>query len=334
MVTSRMMRSAATAISLLVATTVFADPPTPTSPKPDPIKGYEAHTRQGFKVMLSRRLPAGAPMLGCLDKRLAELVRVVPAAHLSLLRDITFWIESGNASEPSVTRQDVAAFYVPLNGDYKRAYGMLSEKKGGIVILDQRMLLAPEATWFQRASPGNLLHEVAHAMQDRLVTLDHPASKTAYQLAIERKLYNSVAKRVLDRDGQIWTVSGPPYAKTNHVEYFAELSTAYLGLSNLIYPSTRSELKDHDPSGYELMDKFWQSVPSTVVNEFPFPVTVHRVAESGRWFRLFDLLPGKEKSFDGWDKMALVAIDQLDGTEYWFAPSDAVCGHWRLRSAR
>jgi hypothetical protein len=84
-----MMRLVAAATCLLIAMMAWADPPEPTSPaKPDPIKAYEAHTRQGFKVMLSRRLPAAAPMLRCLDERLAELVRVVPAAHLSLLRDV------------------------------------------------------------------------------------------------------------------------------------------------------------------------------------------------------------------------------------------------------
>ena len=171
-------------------------------------------------------------------------------------------------------------------------------------------------------------------MHDRFITVRPSPREAAYRLAIERKIYEAVTIRELQYDGQIKTIRGPAYAKKNHVEYFAELSTAYLGLSNQFYPFTRKDLKDHDTSGYELMEKFWRSVPSTVVNEFPFPVTVHRMAESGRWFRLFDLLPGKEKQFDGWDKMDLVAVDQLDGTEYWFAPSDAPDGCWRLRSPR
>ena len=46
----------------------------------------------------------------------------------------------------------------------------------------------------------------------------------------------------------------------------------------------------------------------------------------------FDLLPGKEKSFDAWEGMTLMATDQLDGTEYRFAAADG--GRWRLRPGR
>src|SRR3954471_1455220 len=101
----------ATAVILLAAAATLADPPAPARPsKPDPISEYEAHTRQGFKVMVSKRLAVGAPMLRCLDERLAELIRVVPPAHLSLLRGVTFWVEAGEVSEPSAKPEDVAAF--------------------------------------------------------------------------------------------------------------------------------------------------------------------------------------------------------------------------------
>jgi hypothetical protein len=80
-----------------------------------------------------------------------------------------------------------------------------------------------------------------------------------------------------------------------------------------------------------------------VINEFPFPVSIDRIAATGRRFRLFDLLPGKEKAFDAWTGMTLIATDLLDGTEYRFlAATDALDGteyrfvettdgKWRLR---
>jgi hypothetical protein len=46
------------------------------------------------------------------------------------------------------------------------------------------------------------------------------------------------------------------YALENATEYFAELSEAYFG-TNDFYPFVRSELKEHDPRGYELLKKLW-----------------------------------------------------------------------------
>ncbi len=79
----------ATALALLAAAVAAAGPPA-TPPKPDLVSEYEAHTQQGFKVMLSKRLAGGAPMLRCLDDQLAEIARAVPPSHQSLLRGVTF----------------------------------------------------------------------------------------------------------------------------------------------------------------------------------------------------------------------------------------------------
>jgi hypothetical protein len=326
----RMSRLAAAAITVAVAGFVLADPQDPVPPpKPDPIAAYEAHKRQGFKVIISRRLPLAAPMLRCLDDRLAELVRVVPPAQLSLLRDVNFWIEAGNDSEPTIPEAHAAAFYVPLDGDYHRAFGMLREKKGGVVILAEAFLIEPLATYYRDAVPGFLLHEVAHALQDRIVGLDQTDAKTAHRLAKERGLYDSVTMRKMKFADTSQIKPGPAYAVTNPIEYFAELSCAYLDLPTNYLPASRDELRKHDDDGYKLMEEFWKSAPTTVVNEFRFPVTIDRVAKTGRRFRLCDLMPGKDKAFDAWPGMTLVATDLLDGTEYQFAAAEG--GKWRLR---
>ncbi|HEY1379562.1 MAG TPA: hypothetical protein VGF55_22350 [Gemmataceae bacterium] len=330
-------RRLAAALILLAAAVAFADPPPEKPPKPDPISNYEARQLQGFGVMLSKSVADHGPALKCLDERLAELTRVVPPAHLSLLRDVRFWIEPGPARKPTpYSDGDAAAFYDPISDHSlpKSAYaamGLLPDKEGGVVIFAGVGLLEPRAGWANRCMPGWLLHEAAHALQDRLVGFHHPGTMMAYRRAMDSKLYDAVATRILDETGELTTERGPAYARANCLEYFAELSAAYLNLSCGYYPFGRDELKYHDPAGYALMEKFWRSIPSTVVNEFDFPVSVDRVAENGRRFRLFDLLPGKEKAFDAWEGMTLVATDQLDGTEYRFAAADG--NRWRLRPA-
>ena len=332
MVRLRTTRRLAGVVILFVTVTASAEPPAPPSaPKSDPITSYEVHKLQGFKVMLNDRLVGGGQMLRCLDQRLAEIVRVVPAAHLSLLREVTFWIEASDASEPTVPKEHAAAFYVQIDIDRDRARGMLAAKKGGIVILDQNLLLEPEARWAHEACPGFLLHEVAHALEDRLVGLEHAQAKDAYRLAIERKRYDAVNARVIQHDGRFITEVMQAYARTNCAEYFAELSAAYLGMPTSFLPWSRDELRQRDPDGFKLMEGFWRNIPSTAVNDFPFPVTIDRVAETGRRFRLFDLVPGQEKAFDGWTGMSLIATDAVDGTEYRF-PNRAD-GRWRLRAA-
>ena len=46
------------------------------------------------------------------------------------------------------------------------------------------------------------------------------------------------------------------YAATNHKEYFAEGTEAYL-YRNDFYPFVNAELKEHDPPLYELLEEIW-----------------------------------------------------------------------------
>ena len=56
------------------------------------------------------------------------------------------------------------------------------------------------------------------------------------------------------------------YATTNCMEYFAELSVAFLGGTredkdveyNKWYPFNRSDVRKHDPRAYRMLCKIWQ----------------------------------------------------------------------------
>lgn len=84
-----------------------------------------------------------------------------------------------------------------------------------------------------------LLHEFVHAVHDHAFGFTNGKIETAYRQAMERKLY--------DKD---------LYIATNAVEFFAELSVAWMGRLNH-YPHDAADLKKHDPASYKLMEEFW-----------------------------------------------------------------------------
>ena len=49
------------------------------------------------------------------------------------------------------------------------------------------------------------------------------------------------------------------YARTNHKEFFAEMTESYLGVNDF-YPFVRAELQEHDPKTYILMQKIWGKI--------------------------------------------------------------------------
>jgi hypothetical protein len=70
----------------------------------------------------------------------------------------------------------------------------------------------------------------------------------AFGRVVQAKTYESVLHINGRRDRH--------YALTNPQEYFAESSEAYFG-TNDFYPFVRSELKEVDPAGCDLLQAVW-----------------------------------------------------------------------------
>jgi hypothetical protein len=96
--------------------------------------------------------------------------------------------------------------------------------------------------------PCVMLHELAHAYHDQVLDFEHPAVKGCYDKAKDAGLYKSV----LHIDGH----DREHYALSNHKEFFAEMTEAYVR-TNDFYPFVRSELKRHDPETYRLLESIW-----------------------------------------------------------------------------
>lgn len=96
--------------------------------------------------------------------------------------------------------------------------------------------------------PYVILHELAHSYHDQVLSFENKDILSAYQRAEKEKLYERV---LLYRGGKT-----KHYARTNHKEFFAEMTESYLGVNDF-FPFVRAELEEHDPQTFSLMQKIW-----------------------------------------------------------------------------
>jgi dipeptidyl-peptidase-4 len=96
--------------------------------------------------------------------------------------------------------------------------------------------------------PAVILHELAHAYHDQVLGFGEPSIIAAYDAAMKQGILDKV-KLFTGREGQ-------HYGATNHKEYFAEATEAYL-YRNDFYPFVAAELRDYDPRGFDVMKKIW-----------------------------------------------------------------------------
>jgi len=96
--------------------------------------------------------------------------------------------------------------------------------------------------------PYVILHELAHAYHDQVLDFENAEIIDAFEAAKKEAIYD----KVLSHSGR----QVRHYALSNHKEYFAESTEAYLGVNDF-YPFVRAELKQHDPRMYKLLEKIW-----------------------------------------------------------------------------
>lgn len=106
--------------------------------------------------------------------------------------------------------------------------------------------LLKRGTW--QKHPYVILHELAHAYHDQILSFENKEIIEAYKRSEKAGLYERV---LLYRGGKT-----RHYARTNHKEFFAEMTESYVGVNDF-YPFVRAELKEHDPQTYSLMEKIW-----------------------------------------------------------------------------
>ena len=174
-----------------------------------------------------------------LANHLQRVEYILPQDRVNQLKKLPIWIDLSHELGSMQYHPDEG--WLTDNG-----YDPRLEKH---VHIPRARALFARGTWAKH--PYVILHELAHAYHDQVLSFNHPDVLKVYDEAKENGIYEDV----LSHTGR----AVRHYALTNHKEYFAETTEAYLGVNDF-YPFVRAELKKHDPSGFALMQKVWGEV--------------------------------------------------------------------------
>ena len=245
---SHRLASFAACLLALTRLAAFAQEPgakTPDQPKTPPAVRFDPVLRdiEGWKVHIEPALldgeqrEEGARALTMLANHLQRIKILVPAAPLAKLQTIEIWIEHDHPRLKSMQYHPSRDWLVDHGHDPR-----LTRK---VHITQARELLSRGQ---MLKHPAVVLHELAHGYHDQILSFDEPEIIAAYKKARESGSYTNVllytGKKVKH------------YGLTDHKEYFAEGTEAYL-YRNDFYPFVRAELKEHDPTLHEVLLRVW-----------------------------------------------------------------------------
>ncbi len=202
--------------------------------------GYSEAVLHGWRVLVSKQLLAqdGAlaqQVLNLLDAQLDTIQSKVPLKAVQALQAAPIWLE--------LQTQGLRGAQYHWSADWLSNNGYDPRKARAVEISSARDYLE----WSQ-VQPSIILHELAHAYHDRVLGKDHPELIAAFNAAVNRGLYESVASA----QGPV----GRAYGLNNYLEFFAELSEAYF-VRNDFFPFTREELRQYDAVGYAMIESVW-----------------------------------------------------------------------------
>lgn len=210
-------------------------PAKPTSHTERQIEGWTI--RVDDRLLQGEGVLLGQKALRLLETRLYEIKRLVPEDKVTRLQKVTFWLDQtcGTLQSPQ--------YHPDEDWLKKHEYDPLMAKCVHIPSADYFC-----GNRFQREQPLGVLHELAHAFHDQVLSFDHADIKAAWQKMSEGERYTSV----LHASGK----RRPHYAATDRMEFFAEMTESYFG-ANDFFPFNAAELQAEEPAIYELMERIW-----------------------------------------------------------------------------
>lgn len=229
------------AFLLLTVPVVLANEPQDSSPvRFDPVtrnlEGWTVHIDPS--LLEGEHAALGEQALVLLANHLQRIKILVPPGPLSNMLTLEIWIERDHPTLRSMQYHPSKAWLLANRHDPR-----LARK----VHITQAEELLSRAQMLKH--PAVILHELAHAYHDQILGFDHPEIVAAYEKAREDRSYENV---LLYTGEQV-----RHYALTNHKEYFAEGTEAFLYRDDF-YPFVRAELKEHDPVLHDLLHKIWE----------------------------------------------------------------------------
>ena len=237
--TARSFAIAALAFISVAASPLMAQKPF--KPAFDPVKveleGWTINVEPSLLTGEHKEL--GTRALQMLGNHLQRIAILMPAEQLGKMRKVEIWLENHHELASMQYHPDLD--WLEENGYDPRLVKKVHIPRAEELLSRQQML----------KHPAVILHELAHAYQDQVLSFDNPAIIAAYDQAMKEKLYD---KSLLYTGEYV-----KHYATTNHKEYFAESTEAYF-YHNDFYPFVRAELKQHDPRMYAVMEQVWGKI--------------------------------------------------------------------------
>lgn len=178
----------------------------------------------------------GEEALEMLGNHLQRIAILIPGKALEDLRKVGIQIEYNH--ELDNMQYHPEAEWLVENGYDPRLAKKVHIPRAMNLVSRQQML----------KHPAVILHELAHAYHDQFMGFDDADVLSAYNAAMKAGTY----EKVLLYDGR----EVKHYATTDHKEYFAEATEAYL-YRNDFFPFVAAELATHDPTAFALMEKVW-----------------------------------------------------------------------------
>jgi len=199
------------------------------------IEGWTVHVDPA--MLDGEHQQEGARALSMLANHLQRIALLMPEDRLREMRKLEIWIEHHHPMLGAMQ-------YHPSIG-WLRSHGHDPRLAKKVHITRASSLLSRHQLV---KHPAVVLHELAHAYHDQILSFDRPDIIQAYEKARSAGTYEKVllytGKRVRH------------YAMQDHKEYFAEATEAYF-YRNDFYPFVRAELKEHDPTCHDLLVEIW-----------------------------------------------------------------------------
>lgn len=200
------------------------------------IEGWTVHVDPAL-LKGGKHEEEGKQALKMLANHLQRIAILLPEEPLKKMKTMEIWLERKHPELSAMQYHPGAKWLIDRGYDPR---------------LNKKVHVTRAAALFSRDQllkhPAVILHELAHAYHDQVLGFNDPDVLAAYNGAMEKGILEKV---------QLFTGSTVRhYAATNHKEYFAEATEAYL-YRNDFYPFVAAELRDHDPRGFKLMQKVW-----------------------------------------------------------------------------
>ena len=199
------------------------------------IEGWTVHVDP--QLLKGEHREMGAAALKMLANHLQRVAILIPEPQLDKMKKLEIWIEYRHPTLGAM-QYHPSAGWLKSNGHDLRLAKKVHITRAESLLSRQQML----------KHPAVILHELAHAYHDQVLSFDEPRVVAAFAKAKKAGIY----EQSLLYNGD--TVRH--YGLSNHKEYFAEGTEAFF-YRNDFYPFVRAELKEHDPTLDDLLADIW-----------------------------------------------------------------------------